>query len=266
MRRLIAPLLLIAALLTWGGHVLAAHGAGEIRIGAAISLRAVVEELGRRFEEETGNRVSFTFGSSGQVMGQIRNGAPIDLFISAAHAQMEQLAGEKLIEPSSRRVVATNVLVLVVPADRPGPAGFEELGGPEVRRIAMGEPRTVPAGAYARETLEHLKIWAAVQERVVYGTNVRQVLAYVERGEVDAGIVYRTDAVEAGEKIRIVATAEPGWHAPIEYPAAIVAGSRSKQAASAFLDFLGSEEGRRVLTEHGFGLPEDPAATRPAQP
>ena len=236
-----------------------------LRVGAAISLQNVLQEIAAKYKQQTGRNVTFTFGSSGQLMGQIRNGAPIDLFISAAHQQVDQLAGEKLIAESSRRVVATNTLVLIVPADaRDPPAGFKELAEARVRRLAMGEPRTVPAGQYAQQVLDHLKLADSLRDRIIYGSNVRQVLAYVERGEVDAGIVYRTDAIESGEKVRVIATAEPAWHSPIEYPAAIVTGTKQKESAALFLDFLRSEAAAAVLESHGFGVPGTAPVTKPA--
>ena len=235
------------------------------RVGAAISLQNVLQEIGAKYKEQTGREVSFTFGSSGQLMGQIKNGAPIDLFISAAHQHVDQLAKEKLIDEASRRVIATNTLVLIVQADAASaPAGFAQLAGSNVRRLAMGEPRTVPAGQYAQQVLDHLKLTDSLRQRLIYGTNVRQVLAYVERGEVDAGIVYRTDALISGDKVRIVAAADPEWHEPIEYPAAVVAGSRNASGATDFLEFLASPAAREVLEAHGFGSPADKAATNPA--
>ena len=235
------------------------------RVGAAISLQNVLQEIGAKYKEQTGREVSFTFGSSGQLMGQIKNGAPIDLFISAAHQHVDQLAKEKLIDEASRRVIATNTLVLIVPADAASaPAGFAQLAGSNVRRLAMGEPRTVPAGQYAQQVLDHLKLTDSLRQRLIYGTNVRQVLAYVERGEVNAGIVYGTDALISGDKVRIVAVAEADWHEPIEYPAAIIAGSRNASAAGDFLEFLSSPAAREVLKAHGFGPPLEKSTTRQA--
>lgn len=240
--------------------------AAPLRVGAAVSLQEVLQDIAGKYTQRTGQAVGFTFGSSGQVMGQIRNGAAIDLFISAAHQQVDALARQKLIDELSRRVVATNALVLIVPAggaDVPG--GFAGLSGAGVRRLAMGEPKTVPAGQYAQQVLDHLKLADPLRSRLTYGTSVRQVLAYVERGEVDAGIVYRTDAMRSGEKVRVVATADPAWHEPIEYPAAIVAGSDNAIAAGAFLEFLATPEARAVLEAHGFGAPSEQPATRPGR-
>jgi molybdate transport system substrate-binding protein len=237
--------------------------AEPIRVAAAISLKDALGEAARSYEAETGDRLVFTFGSSGQLMTQIRNGAPIDVFVSAAAKQMDDLQKENLVDPATRVTVASNSLVLIVPAGREAPASFEALAN-VAGRIAAGEPKTVPAGQYAAEVFRSLKITDALKGRLVYGTNVRQVLAYVERGEVAAGVVYSTDAKEAGEKVRVVATAPAGSHQPIVYAAAVVTAARQPAAARRFLSYLAtSEKARSALTSRGFMLPEK-ASSRPA--
>ena len=171
--------------------------AEPIRVGAAISLKEALTRSADAFTKDTGVAVEMTFGSSGQILGQIRNGAPIDLFISAAHKQIDDLEKEGLAEPKTRRVIAGNVLVLIVPADadeRSAPRSVADLAKPSVKRIAIGEPKTVPAGQYATQALQITRARIAGPRPADLGTNVRQVLDYVERGEVDAGIVYATDA------------------------------------------------------------------------
>jgi molybdate transport system substrate-binding protein len=230
----------------------------SLRVAAAVSLRPALEELARAFEDESGREVGLSYGSSGQIVGQIRGGAPVDVFISAAPEQMARLSRDGLIEAGSLEVIAENELVLIVPpgADH-APSGFAELGGENVERLAIGEPRTVPAGAYARQVLERLGLLEAVRGRLVYGTNVRQVLSYVERGEVSAGIVYRTDAVASGTAVRVVEPAEGEWHDRVEYPAGIVTGSRNREVAEAFLAFLRTARAGAVLERHGFRLPAE---------
>ena len=176
---------------------------------------------------------------------------------------MDQAAETKLIDPASRRVIATNALVLIAPADsRIKLTGFDDLKLPEIKRLAMGEPKTVPAGEYAVQTLEHLKLYDMLKPKVISGSSVRQVLAYVERGEVDAGIVYATDAVLSGDKVKVVATAEASWHDPIRYPAAIVSATKHRQAADGFIEFLMTDAAQTALRRHGFTAP----ATQPSQP
>ena len=233
--------------------------AEEITVSAAISLKDAMAEVARQYQAETKQRVRFNFGGSGQLMAQIREGAPVDLFISAADRQVDALAEARLVDASSRQVVAGNTLVLVVPAGAGdgAPASFRDLASDRVKRIAVGQPRTVPAGQYATEVLKALKIDGAVADRLVYGSNVRQVLDYVERGEVDVGVVYRTDALIAGEKVKVVATAEPAWHAPIRYPAALVSASRNREAAGRFLTYLRTPAAQAVFAKHGFEPAEE---------
>jgi molybdate transport system substrate-binding protein len=239
---------------------LAAYGTvarGEaITVAAAISLKDALADVAKQYKADTGRDVAFTFASSGQLMVQVRNGAPIDVFISAAERQMNELAAARLIDERTRRVVAGNELVLVVPADaKSPPTSFKDLADPRHKRVALGDPRTVPAGEYAAQALDALKLADAVRGRAVYGVNVRQVLDYVERGEVAAGVVYATDARAAGAKVRVVARADAATHAPIVYPAAVVSASKRADAARRFLDYLAGATAQKTLAGHGFVPP-----------
>jgi molybdate transport system substrate-binding protein len=242
--------------------------AEDIRIAAAISLREAMTQAAKAYESETGHHVDLTFGSSGQLAAQIKNGAPIDAFISAADNQMEDLDKAGLIDAKSRRVIAGNQLVLIVPADSAiSISAFKSLADDAIKTLAIGEPKTVPAGQYARQVLAKLGIESKLKGRLIYGSNVRQVLDYVERGEVTAGIVYATDARQSGDKVKIVATADPETHEPIEYPAAVVKDSKQSAAAAAFLDYLKSERAGKIFAEKGFTRGENrAAATAPANP
>ncbi|MGE0481568.1 MAG: molybdate ABC transporter substrate-binding protein [Phycisphaerae bacterium] len=260
-----------------------------LRVAAAISVRDALTDIARDFERSTGSGVTLSFGSTGQLLAQIREGAPLDLFISAAHEQVDALEREGLVAPDTRRVVARNQLVLITPRDRddrrdpareqheldagaafpsdaaspsdahPGrPAhvrGFAELARPIVQRVAIGDPRTVPAGAYAQQVFECLHLKQPLVRRVVYGANVRQVLDYVARGEVSAGVVYATDARAALGRVRVVAIADDAWHAPIEYPAVTLAASRRKEIAARFTAFLTGPRGAAGFMRHGFATP-----------
>ena len=222
--------------------------AREVTVAAAISLKEALTACATEFEKESKTRVNFSFGGSGELAAQIEQGAPIDLFISAAQDQIDQLDRAKVIDGSKRVVVARNRMVLIVPAGSNEISGFADLRN--ARRIAIGQPKTVPAGKYASQVLE--RVDSIDRERLVYGTNVRQVLDYVERGEVSAGLVYQTDAMIAGDKVRVVAMADQSWHEPIVYPAVIVPGGRSPAAAEAFLRFLRSDAGQKILERNGF--------------
>jgi molybdate transport system substrate-binding protein len=200
-------------------------------------------------------------------MAQIKAGAPIDAFISAADKQVDELALLKLVDPDTRRVVAGNALVLVVSRDSTARLdSFEGLARAAVKRLALGEPRTVPAGEYATQVLKTLKLTDALTGRLVYGSNVRQVLDYVARGEVTAGIVYATDAREAGERVKVAATAKGEWHKPIVYPAVLVTKSGNAAAAGRFLEHLATPQAQAVLRRRGFAPAPDADAAAANEP
>ena len=197
--------------------------AENITVSAAVSLKESLTNIATAYERDHAEKVGLNFGATGHLLAQIREGAPVDIFIAASDEQMDQAEAQKLVDPATRRVIAGNTLVLIVPANSALEIGsFGDLARPEVKRLAIGQPKTVPAGDYASQALRHLKLDAAVNDRLVYGASVRQVLDYVERGEVDAGIVYATDARLSQGKVRVVASADPSWHRPIRYVAAVV--------------------------------------------
>lgn len=249
--------------------LLATPAAAEtITVAAAVSLRDALTDIAARFTKETSHDVRFVFGSSGQLMGQVRNGAPIDLFISAADKQVDDLLKEKLVLEETRRVVAGNTLVLIVPAGAAAPPNsFADLGDSRHKRVAIGDPRTVPAGDYAMQVLAALKVKDAVADRTIHGTNVRQVLSYVERGEVAAGIVYLTDALESGDNVRIVERAKSDLHTPIRYTAIVVKATKHQPVTQQFLDYLQTTQSRKLLEAKGFTPPPvEPHKAQAGQP
>ena len=250
-------LLLTLALLT----ALPTRAAEPITVGAAISLKDALTDIAHCYESDTAQKIDLAFGSSGQLAAQIRNGAPIDLFISASPKQIDDLAKANLIDQTTRRTIATNTLVLIAPAaSTDPPKSWQDLTNPKFKRIAIGDPRTVPAGEYAAQTLESLHLSDALNDRLVYGSNVRQVLSYVERNEVPAGIVYLTDAQQSGNKIKLIAKADPSTHDPITYPAADLKSSPHHEAALQFLNYITIETSRSILTKKGFTPPENPTS------
>ena len=241
--------------------------ADTITVAAAVSLRDALTDIASRFKSETKHDVRFVFGSSGQLMAQVKNGAPVDLFISAADQQVDELLKESLVLEETRRVVAGNTLVLIVPAGaKSPPTGFSDLSDPRHKRIAIGDPKTVPAGDYAMQLLRALEIADAVAPRTIHGTNVRQVLGYVERGEVGAGIVYHTDALASGDKVQIVERADDRLHGPINYTAIVVKATKRQPAAKQFLDDLGTEPSRKALEDRGFSTPDLKRRPRDREP
>lgn len=231
----------------------------SLTVSAAISLKNSLDAIGPLYERtHPGMKVVFNYGGSGTLQHQIEQGAPVDIFFSAAEQQMDRLESEGLLEPGTRRNLVTNTLVLITPAASSAIANFQDLAKPEIKIIAMGEPATVPAGQYAREALEHLGLWNAVQKKIVYAKDVRAVLAYVETGNADAGLVYRTDA-EISSRVRVAATAPEDSHDPIVYPAAILKGSKNGSAAREFLEFLGNRQSREIFAKYGFTMSEKQA-------
>lgn len=238
------------------GRVVYAESNREITVSAAISLKNVFGEIGRAYEEKNKRvKVRFNFASSGSLMRQIEGGAPVDIFASADMESMAALEAKGLITPRSSVVFAGNALVLVVPVDfKSGITSFQDLKKAAVRRVAIGNPRTVPAGRYAEEVLEHFRLRGVLKDKVILSENVRQVLDYVDRGEVDAGIVYSTDAIIRANEVKIVAKAPEESHKPIYYPAAVVKGSRHEAAAAGFISFLVSGETKDILKKYGFKI------------
>jgi len=246
-------LLLLAALLSL---VAPAHAQRTLTVSAAASLRDALTEIGHDFEHRhPGVQVRFNFGASGALELQIEQGAPVDAFVSAADKQMDDLASRNLILKETRSVIARNSLVLIVPADsKLAIGGFPDLTKPFVNHVAIGDPASVPAGKYAQQVLTRLKIWRAVLNGAVLCKDVRSVLTQVELGNVDAGIVYSTDAAITN-KVRVVAVSPEAWHSPIDYPAAVVAASHDPDAARALVNFLKSDEAKAVLKKYRFVNP-----------
>jgi len=227
--------------------------ADSITVSAAASLKDAFNEIGSLYKTKTGREVNFNFAASGVLQRQIETGAPIDVFASAAEKQMDDLAAKGLIDAKSRRNFAQNTLVLVVSQNtKLNLAGFNDLTNPEVTKIAIGNPKTVPAGQYSEQVFGKLGLKDAVQPKLVLAEDVRQVLDWVVRGDADAGVVYATDARIGGEKVRMVASAPEDSHEPILYPLAIVKNSGQEQAAKEFVELVMSAEGQAILQKYGF--------------
>jgi molybdate transport system substrate-binding protein len=225
----------------------------EITVSAAVSLRDAFREISKQYEERTGARVNFNFGASGALQKQIESGAPVDVFASAGIPQMDALGTQGLIAPETRRDFARNTLVLIVPTDNTsGITTFADLGDAKVTKLAIGNPKTVPVGQYAEQSLTRLGLWHRLGPKLILAEDVRQALDYVARGEVDAGMVYASDVRATGARVRAVATAPPDSHDPILYPIAVVRASVRQDAARAFIDAVTNDEGQRTLGKYGF--------------
>ena len=229
-----------------------------LTISAAASLREAVTELAARYEAaHPGTVVRVNLGASGALRQQIERGARVDVFVAAARGPMDALAGRGLVDPATRADLAGNALVVVVPRGSRAVREFRDLAAPRVRRVALGAPASVPAGEYALEALRSQEIAAAVEAKAVYAQNARQVLAYVESGNVDAGIVYATDAA-ASPRVTVAAAAPPGSHRPIVYPLAVVRSGGHPREARELAAYLRGPRAREVLLRHGFLPPPAP--------
>jgi molybdate transport system substrate-binding protein len=226
--------------------------ANELTISAAVSLKDAFNEIAEINEKRTGTKIHFNFGASGALQKQIESGAPADLFASAGARQMDDLATKGFIVPDTRKDFARNSLVLIVPAKSAGVSSFSDLANPAVRKVAVGNPKTVPAGQYTDQTFNKLKLLPQIQPKLIFAEDVRQVLDYVVRDEVEAGVVYSSDALSAGDKVKVVARAADDLHDPILYPIAAVKDSKRQEAARKFIDLVLSSEGQAILVKHGF--------------
>jgi molybdate transport system substrate-binding protein len=246
-------LLILIIVGTFASHAAAAE-LQEITVSAAMSLKNSFSDIGKAFEAaNTAIKVTFNFGSSGDLTTQIQGGAPVDVFASAALKDMDALNSAELVVKDTMVNFVSNSVVLVKPvSSKVRISSFEDLKRPDVKKIAIGNPMTVPAGRYADEVFESLKLNDAIKDKLVFAENVRQVLDYAARGEVDAGVVYSTDAKTRSQDVAIVAAAPEGAHKPVLYPIAVVRNSGNEKAARAFISFVRSEEGKKILERNGF--------------
>ncbi len=231
----------------------------ELMVHAAASLTEAMREIGEAYQKETGDVIRCNFGASSILARQIEEGAPADLFLSADDAKMEALERKGLLLAGTRRRFLSNSLVIIVPEDVSAlPRSAFDLAQPQYRKLALAEPQTVPAGIYAREYLEKLRLWDALEQRVVPTENVRGALAAVASGNVDAGIVYKTDSL-LSKKIKIAAEGPE-----ISYPLAVVKSSKDSERARKFANYLAGAVARQVFEKFGFTFPDQsPALDRP---
>ena len=236
----------------------------EVIVAAAASLNNALTELAPICLKQTGVTLTPNLAASGVLALQIKNGAPTDIFISADDATMDGLDQAGLLQPGTRTKLLGNALVFVVPANSTlkmdGPGALTQ---DAIKRIGIGDPKTVPAGHYATEYLTNAKILATVQSKLVPLDNVRTVLSTVASNNVDIGIVYRTDAASE-KKVREVFAASGPAAPVINYPIAIVKATRAPAAAAKMREFLLSDAARAVFARYGFTLPEQTATIRPA--
>jgi len=229
-----------------------AAGKSVVQVSAAISLKEALAALKQIYEKKKPDvEISLNLASSGMLQKQIEEGAPVDLFISAGKKQMDELATKGLIVPETRSDLLGNELVLIISKEKKGTIkSFADLVD-KAQSISIGHPETVPAGKYGKETLVNLKLWDKVEKKIMFAKDVRQVLSYVDSGNMDAGLVYRSDTVALKSGI-VAATAPKASHSPILYPMALIKDSKNKEAARKFMDFLKTDEAAKVFLKYEF--------------
>jgi molybdate transport system substrate-binding protein len=255
MRRGLGPLLLSVGLLAASP----AHaGRDELLVAVAASIEGAMEEVVERYGEVyPATEIVLNAASSGVLLSQVEHGAPVDLFLSASPDEIDRLEAKGLLR--TRRVVASGEIVVAVPKDASPPSDFADLAGARFGRIAVGNPSTSPVGRYAQQALSALGVWEAVESRLVFAADARQVLDWIARGEVGAGVVYSTDALAGSDRVLAGPVAPAGSHARILYEGAVLESAGNAQAALDLLEFLRSEAGREILARRGF-LPTGVAA------
>jgi molybdate transport system substrate-binding protein len=226
--------------------------AADLNVFAATSLSDALKELAPAYEARSGDKLRFNLGASSLLARQIKEGAPADVFFSADEAKMNDLAKAGLIAVETRRSLLSNTLVIVVHIEKGAAVNSPaDLASDAVRRLALAEPLTVPAGIYAREYLQRAGLWDQVRGKVVPLENVRACLSMVESGNVDAGIVYRTDAL-ISKKVRIAYEVAFADGPKIAYPLAVTRETKQPEAARRLAAFLASAEARAVFAKYGF--------------
>ena len=245
-RALVAALLCLASMAT--------H-AQQLTVSAAASLTEALREIATRFEaSKPGVTVRLNFAASGPLLQQIVQGAPADVFVSADEETVTRGIAARVLDAGSRRIFAANTLVLIRPVSgAAGVASVADLLRPDIKRIAIGKPATVPAGRYTQQALVAAGVWESLQAKLVPSDSVRQVLDYVSRGEAEAGFVYRTDAALMVTKVHVVGPV--AGHVPIRYPAVVVSASPLKALAGDFVAFLSGPVAQAILARRGFMAP-----------
>lgn len=246
MRNSLIVLLIILLIFTSGCLDDTEKSGKELTISAAISLSDSFREIGDAFTNEHPDvKLYFNFGASGTLMRQIEQGAEVDIFASASQREMDFLEQKGFILESSRIDFAKNRLVIISPSG----VDFEKLASPEIKRIAIGNPKTVPAGNYAQTFLMNSGLYDSIKPKLIYAENSRQVMGYVELGETDAGFVYLSDTINTDFA---VSGLNDSLYPKIVYPVAVIRGSDSTDTAKDFIEYIMGDKGQTILHKHGF--------------
>ena len=251
---LVISILFIASLVGCGKKAAPAAKKVTLNISAAASLKDAMGDIQKEYAKSNPDvTLTINFGASGTLEQQIIQGAPCDIFISAAAKQMDDLKSKGLLLDDTITNFLGNKLVLIVPSNKTDVASFNDLTTSKVKRLAIGEPKSVPAGQYATQVFDSMKITDKVKSKEVLGKDVKEVLSYVETGNADAGLVYETDA-KTTDKVKVVATADESTHKPIVYPMAVIKASKNADAAKAFQKFLLGDTSKSIFEKYGFSI------------
>lgn len=222
-----------------------------LNISAAASLQEAMVELETKFKEiEPNVKLEVNLGSSGALQQQIEEGAPCDVFISAGEKQMTALEEKNLLLEDTNKTLLTNDLVLVAP-EGIEIKDLETLATNYIDKIAIGDPQSVPAGKYAKEVLDNTKLYDKVEDKLVLAKDVKEVLSWVQQGNVQAGFVYLSDAQDA-DGVKVSYITKDDTHSSINYPIAVLKDSKKQDKAKVFEDFLLSDNGQNILQKYGF--------------
>ncbi|MEO6353851.1 MAG: molybdate ABC transporter substrate-binding protein [Burkholderiaceae bacterium] len=229
--------------------------AADLTVSAASSLTNAFKEIAQGYQAQyPGAKVALNFGGSGALLQQLAKGAPVDVFASADQETMDMAEQQRLVAAGDRHNFVRNALVLIAPADSQlAIRRLQDLRQPGIKRIAIGNPASVPVGRYTKHALEAAKLWSILEARVISTQSVRQSLDYVARGEVDAGFVYATDAAIMKEKVKAVL--EVPLDIAIRYPIAKTIGSTNGEEAKRFVGYVLSPAGQTILHKYGFSKP-----------
>jgi molybdate transport system substrate-binding protein len=227
----------------------------ELTISAAASMTDALKDIQKAYETKNPNiKLNFNFGASGALQQQIEQGAPADLFLSAAAKNMQDLVDKQLIDTNQQKKLLTNELVAVISADAKSSVGsIADLSKADLKKVAIGIPESVPAGSYAKEALTNVKLWDLLQSKMVQAKDVRQVLQYVETGNADVGFVYKTDALTS-QKVKVAFAVDPKTYTPVEYPIGIVKATKHSKEADDFYKYLQSKDALDVFVKYGFSV------------
>jgi molybdate transport system substrate-binding protein len=225
-----------------------------VNVFAAASLTESLKEVASSYSKGSEDKIVFSFGASSTLARQIEEGAPADIFFSADEAKMDALEKNGLIISTTRRSRLSNTLVIVVAAEAGASVRSpKDLAEPRIKRIALGDPRAVPIGVYAKQFLEKLGLWKSIEPKVVAAENVRAALAAVETGDAEASIVYKTDAM-VSKRVKVVFEVPLSEGPRISYPMALVKAGKEPDSAKKFLDYLNSKPAGQIFEKHGFVL------------